>query len=80
MLWQLKPSILTGVELFPNFTRMQPPPVTRPEEEKGGGGERAADSGIGSIDTKLSLPKLTSLIRGFEALLGGDPQKNGESN
>lgn len=69
---QLKPSILTGAGLFPNFTRTQPPPLMMVEE--GGGGEGTATlSGIGSMGTKLWLPNWESWIRGFPALVGGDP-------
>ncbi|PON94503.1 hypothetical protein TorRG33x02_097500 [Trema orientale] len=67
LLKQSNPSIRTAAGLCPNFIRAQPPAF----REDG-------DGGVG--DTKPILPPLpncSSWITGFEALLGGDPQKYG---
>lgn len=66
LLRQSKPSILTAAGLCPYFTLTHPPPI----REDGDGG--AGDSGV-----SFSLPNWASWIRGFEDLLGGDPQKYG---
>ena len=67
LLRQSKPSILTAAGEWPNFILTQP----LAEEEDGEGG--AKENGL-----KLPLlPNCSSWITGFEALLGGDPQKNG---
>jgi len=66
---QSKPSIRTGAGLCPNFIRTHAPPL-RADEEDGEGG-------AGENEVTFSLPKCSSWITGFEALLGGDPQKYG---
>lgn len=75
---QLNPSILlTGAGLCPNFTRTHPPlapapppPLVRDEGESMRVNE--GDSGLSVL-----LPNCSSWITGFEALIGGDPLKNG---
>lgn len=62
LLRQSKPSILTAAGVWPNFIGTQP----RAEEE---------DASVNGL--KFPLPNCSSWITGFEALLGGDPQKNG---
>ncbi|KAL2342489.1 hypothetical protein Fmac_003774 [Flemingia macrophylla] len=62
LLRQSKPSILTAAGVWPNFIGTQ----LRAEEEE------ASVNGL-----KFPLPNCSSWITGFEALLGGDPQKNG---
>lgn len=59
-----KPSILTA-GLWLNFIRTQP----RAEED---GEDGAQENGL-----KFPLPNCSSWTTGLEALLGGDPQKNG---
>ena len=62
---QLNPSILTVAGFCPNFIRAHDPPV------------RGDVAGMGACNDGLNLSFLNceSWIRGFEALLGGDPQK-----
>lgn len=66
---QLKPSILTGAGLCPNFIPHPPPPFLRPEEEEedesgeGGGDKRVgatAASSVGENGMKNSWPKWAS--------------------
>ena len=71
LLRQSKPSIRTAAGLCPNFILTHPPPAIR-EDGDGEGG--AGDDSRGSC---FSLLNCASWITGFEALLGGDPQKNG---
>lgn len=66
LLRQSKPSILTAAGAWPNFIGTQ----LRAEEEDGE--EDATVNGL-----KFPLPNCSSWTTGFEALLGGDPQKNG---
>lgn len=68
LLRQSKPSILTAAGVFPNFIGTQP----RAEEEDGE--EGATATVVNGL--KFPLPNCSSWITGFEALLGGDPQKN----
>lgn len=67
VLRQSKPSTRTVAGLWPNFTRTHPLPL-RAEGEGGATGEKGVT---------FSLPNCSSWITGLEALLGGDPQKNG---
>ena len=69
MLRQSKPSTRTAAGLCPNFILTHPPPAIR-EDGEGGAGDDSGGSGF-------SLLNLASWTTGFEALLGGDPQKNG---
>ena len=66
VLRQSKPSIRTGAGECPNFIRTHPLPFRADGE--GGAGDKAVT---------FSLPNCSSWITGFEALLGGDPEKNG---
>jgi hypothetical protein len=66
LLRQSKPSILTAAGVCPNFIGTQP----RAEDEDGE--DDATGNGL-----KFPLPNCSSWITGFDALLGGDPQKNG---
>ena len=66
VLRQSKPSTRTGAGVWPNFIRTHPRPFRA--EGEGGAWDKAM---------RFSLPKCSSWITGFEALLGGDPQKNG---
>lgn len=77
---QLNPSILTGAGLCPNFMRTHPPPpppapppllLLREDE----GESMAANEGESGLS--LLFPNCSSWIKGFEALTGGDPLKNG---
>lgn len=52
---QLNPSTLTAACLIPNFTRPQPPPLTRDEDEDGDESE-----GEGEIGLRLSSPNRAS--------------------
>lgn len=70
LLKQSKPSILTAAGLWPKLIRTQP---LAEEEEEG-------DKGVIENGLKLPLPNCSSWITGFEALLGGDPQKYGGEN
>lgn len=69
LLRQSKPSILTAAGVWPNFILTQPL-----AEEDGEGG--AKENGL-KLPLLLLLPNCSSWITGFDALLGGDPQKNG---
>lgn len=66
LLRQSNPSMRTVAGLCPNFIRAQPPLW------------ELGDGGAGDIGRPtLQIPNRSSWITGFEALLGGDPQKNG---
>lgn len=69
VLRQSKPSTRTVAGLCPKFIRTHP----RPLRAEGEGGAAAT----GEKGVTFSLPNCSSWITGFEALLGGDPQKNG---
>ena len=68
---QSNPSILTAAGLCPSFIRAQDPPLCADEDGD------AAEMGASDNGLNLLLPNCESWIRGFEALFGGDPQKNG---
>jgi len=68
---QLKPSTLTVAGLCPKLTLTQPP-LLRADEGGGGDASSAGDKGL-----KLLFPNCSSWMTGFEALEGGDPEKNG---
>ena len=65
LLRQSKPSILTAAGLWPNFIRTHP----LADED---GEEGAIENGL-----KFPFPNSSSWMTGFEALLGGDPEKKG---
>lgn len=72
---QLNPSILTGAGLFP-------PHLTRPDDDPPlpffrdeGEAEDPIEGDSGLII--FPIPNCSSWIKGFEALTGGDPLKNG---
>ncbi len=67
LLRQSKPSILTAAGVLPNFILTQ----LLAEED---GEDGATENGL---KFPLPLPNCSSWITGLEALLGGDPQKNG---
>lgn len=72
---QLNPSTLTAAGLSPYFTRPpQPPPLTR--DGDGEGDVRNVES-EGERRLSFSSPNRASWANGFDALLGGDPRKNG---
>lgn len=68
LLKQSNPSILTAAGVCPNFIRAHDPPLRAEDDGEMGG----CNNGM-----NLSLPNCESWIRGFEALLGGDPLKYG---
>lgn len=77
LLRQSKPSILTAAGVWPNFIRTQPL-----AEEDGEAEATPIKNGLKllplvPLPLPLPLPNCSSWITGFEALLGGDPQKNG---
>lgn len=63
---QSNPSTLTAAGLIPNSTRPQPPPLTR-----------HGDGINGEMGLSLLSPNRASWAKGFDALHGGDPRKNG---
>lgn len=67
LLRQSKPSILTTAGVLPNFIGTQP----RADDEEDG----EEDGTVNGL--KFPLPNSSSWTTGFDALLGGDPQKNG---
>lgn len=67
LLRQSNPSMRTATGLSPDFIRTHPP--LRADNDDGGAGKNGA--------ILLLLPNCSSWITGFDALLGGDPQKNG---
>lgn len=69
LLRQSKPSILTAAGVWLNFILTQP----LAEED---GEEGAMENGL-KLPLPLPLQNSLSWITGFEALLGGDPQKKG---
>lgn len=68
---QSNPSILTAAGLCPNFIRAHPDPWNAED----GDDARVARAGDGG--SSPSLLKWASWITGFDALLGGEPKKNG---
>lgn len=69
LLRESKPSIRTAAGLCPNFILTHPPPAMREDGDGGAGDDRGGSC--------FSLLNWASCTTGFEALLGGDPQKNG---
>ena len=65
---QSNPSTITAAGLIPNFTRPQPPPLTRDGDGDGRKGE---------IGLSMLSPNRASWAKGFDTLHGGDPRKNG---
>ena len=63
-----KPTILTAAGAWPNFMG---PQLLGADEDDG-----EEDGMVNGLKFPL-LPNCSSCITGFEALLGGDPQKNG---
>jgi len=70
LLRQSKPSILTAACVWPNFF-IGAQPLAEEDGEEG-----AMENGL-KFPWPLPLPNCSSWITGFDALLGGDPQKNG---
>lgn len=73
---QSNPSILTAAGLDPNFIILTPPAPPPPPPPPPPAGLRAGD-GAREKGVTFSFPNWASWITGFEALLGGDPQKYG---